>query len=1261
MALGRLCVLWGLHWAGCVLVVAARETIWLDLSCSTNQTHAVLLPDQDAVLHCELGSKEGPNNVTWWKDGSQVNTGEALSILPNGSLFISQNGKDNTDGRYICTTQDSFGSLMGRTGTLRLASFPSFHQQPESQSVMMNALARFECGVSGLPPPQITWQKNQDPIPTEPRFFTLPSGVLQISVVQKDDEGLYRCVATNELRTSYSSEAYLSVQQDVKTVEELKITKAPQNLTVEVGESAILECVAEGSTIPLVSWIRQDGKPISSDIILLGESNLLVPQAQPHHSGVYVCRANKSHTRHFVFAAAQLHVLAHPVITQPPETITRARAGTARFTCRAEGEPEPTIYWLKNGQPLLSNGRVRLQPWGSLVITQIALEDVGYYQCVAENGFGSSCATAKLYVTVQDGLPGPPQALKTVKVSSRGVTVTWEQPENNWESVIGFSLHYTKTGGADNMEYQFAVNNDTTELHVRDLEPGTKYTFYVVAYSQQGASSASQSVVVQTLDDVPAAAPSLSLSSDSPSHLHLNWQPLPPELSHGQVVKYRIEYGTQMEGAISSLEVSGNETQVTLSPVQPNRMYKVRISAGTTAGYGVSSNWIQHHSLDRSSQTQALSPMHLKVNAHTDSLSLSWQVPQSEFQISGFRLYYRMVCPAMDLGVSCQQQERWDMTPIKLKKKRRQYEITQLAPGQLYQVKLVAFIKNQEGQTATWEGRTRQISSSETDLTQRIPPLPPSHIEVEPNSSTSVWVRWRRPVFITSKIVNYTVRCKLWGVKNASLVSYHSSVYEEIQISGLKPYTKYEFAVQSNGVGIDGPYSNTVEKTTLPDRPSTPPTDLVLQPVSQFSIQVHWRPPMESNGIIIQYLVLYSSNRSHPDEIWNSLIREGNVFSTEVHGLQGGTKYFFKMGAKTVSGWGPYSNVLEVQTFTPTLPEALDVNSVTGIIVGVCLCLLCLLLCMCASFQQGKQRDTGSDLAPRSSRGPTSYQRARQGSCSQNHGQDSHELETLMPTKQEDTPSLPVPEVTNLIGGQGLVTAPQSEDKNQQKIKPSWNGSVTQNWANHITSYTESITGDHPSAANGSANPLSTGSLRMNLHDFSYEPFKVDVGRSHRNASQNQVEADVIVHSDFSASEMSGNCAGLDSEEEEGDLNMDQEKYTNGTPAIVPSPPVQALELDQKQDWSEQELIPAPTDRTAESMALKNPLLINGFHRGVDSQDIHPTENSERGDTHTEGPTHVLKAPQDLALSNTHTPVHPSSPDRQCNDSVNTNECVCLN
>lgn len=45
---------------------------------------------------------------------------------------------------------------------------------------------------------------------------------------------------------------------------------------------------------------------------------------------------------------------------------------------------------------------------------------------------------------------------------------------------------------------------------------------------------------------------------------------------------------------VVSTEVPGNETQLTLSALQPNKVYRVRISAGTGAGYGTPSQWMQH-------------------------------------------------------------------------------------------------------------------------------------------------------------------------------------------------------------------------------------------------------------------------------------------------------------------------------------------------------------------------------------------------------------------------------------------------------------------------------------------------------------------------------------------------------------------------------------------------------------------------------------------------------------------------------------------
>ncbi|XP_064421809.1 immunoglobulin superfamily DCC subclass member 4 [Latimeria chalumnae] len=1143
MALEDFCFLCLFSLTLCVLSVEGKLNS-LELSCGAGPVQAVLEPNQVLVLDCNLATVDQPVNVTWAKDGTLLVDQEHLYVLPNGSLYISQAPKDSgqnertvSEGSYSCISQDSFGAVTSRTVVVRLSILSRFHLQPESHTVEENGVARFECRIDGLPSPVITWEKDQAALTSESRLITLPNGVLQIVDVQESDAGSYRCVAVNAARRRHSQDAVLTVTKGGTSQShngDVVIFAAPKNTTIVAGQTAVMECMASADPTPFVSWIRHDGKPISTDVIVLGRTNLMIAHTQPHHSGIYVCRANKPRTRQFVTAAAELRVLAPPTISHFPETISRTRASTARFVCKAEGEPAPNIYWMKNGQSLMSNGRVKIQVRGSLVINQIGLEDAGYYQCIAENSLGMACATAKLSVIVREGLPSAPKSVSAVALTSSVVLVSWERPEYNSKQIIGFSLHYQRALGTNNVEYQFAVNNDTTELQVKDLEPNTNYTFYVVAYSQLGASRTSNSVTVQTLEDVPGAAPQLSLSSTTPTDIRVTWLPLASELSNGKVTKYRIDYCTLKEDQISSFEVGGNETQLTLHTLLPNKGYKVRIAAATNAGYGIPSEWTQHRTPDRDNQTHVpFAPTELKVKAKVDSLIVTWQQPSNHAQISGYKLYCReaeVEGPSDEDLPDTNEDGTWNIGPIRLRKKVKQYEVTGLAPGRLYEVKVVAFNKHYDGYAAVWKGKTEKAPPPE----QKGPPLPPSHIQAESNGSTSIWLWWKKPAFTTVKIINYTIRCSPWGLKNASLVTYYTSSEEEILISGLKPYTKYGFAVQSNGIGIDGPFSSVVEESTLPDRPSTPPSDLKLNPINPYSVQVRWRPPTEPNGIIVEYIILYSANKTQSDDMWNLLSKEGHTFSAEVHGLESDTRYFFKMGAKTVIGTGPYSNVKDVQTLPEKQPVSfLDVHSVTGIIVGVCLGLLCILFCMCASFRNNKQREIPPGSDSHAAGNHMHYRRERVGSFTQKACSDAHELETLMSPRPEDV-SMPLTEITELTEEHNLMGTSLPEDSIHMEVKPVWNGSVNRNWTNNITSYNDTIAEDSPTVVNGAIKPLSNSGQERLAQTIASDLNMSGIKKKMNPVmGLNQVQAEVIVHSELSVSETNSDCEHQDWEDED--------------------------------------------------------------------------------------------------------------------------------
>lgn len=74
-------------------------------------------------------------------------------------------------------------------------------------------------------------------------------------------------------------------------------------------------------------------------------------------------------------------------------------------------------------------------------------------------------------------------------------------------------------------------------------------------------------------------------------------------------------------------------------------------------------------------------PTELKVRAKMESLLITWQPPANHAQISGYKLYYREVGQeesSDESPLDGAEDESWDVGPIKLKKKVKQYELTRL-------------------------------------------------------------------------------------------------------------------------------------------------------------------------------------------------------------------------------------------------------------------------------------------------------------------------------------------------------------------------------------------------------------------------------------------------------------------------------------------------------------------------------------------------------------------------------------------------------
>ncbi|XP_077950365.1 immunoglobulin superfamily DCC subclass member 3-like isoform X3 [Gasterosteus aculeatus] len=556
-----------------------------ELAFLTEPSDVIAARDRPLLLDCQVEG-EGPISITWRRNGVTVATGLKASVLGNGTLLIKNFSKrresDETDaGEYECAAQNRYGMLISRKARVKLASLPKFMSHPESVAVDEGGVARLTCQVNGIPEANITWQRDRHPLSTEdPRYTLLPNGVLQITSVQRADGGLFRCVASNIANTRYSHEARLSVTvAGFRIYQEPVILSGPQNLTINVHQTAILECIATGNPRPIVSWSRLDGRSIGVEgVQVLGTGNLMISDATLKHSGVYVCSANRPGSRARRTALGRLVVQAPPDFVEWPQSVSRPAGGSAVFSCTASGAPEPHLIWLKNGKLLKPIGNVKLTNGNTtLAITQITAQDEAIYQCIAENSAGTNQASARLAIIEGPELPEAPTGLQASALSSTSLQLIWDQPpEHVSQQIIGYVLHIRRLGDPDSGELQEAVSKTTFIHKFINLEAATTYSVYLKAYSALGGSQQSNTISVTTQGGVPSS-PKFFTKLLNQTAMQVYWE-LPS--TPGKLEGFRLEYR-----GVSNPEVQGQETfpgninTHTISHLEPGAVYEIWLVA----------------------------------------------------------------------------------------------------------------------------------------------------------------------------------------------------------------------------------------------------------------------------------------------------------------------------------------------------------------------------------------------------------------------------------------------------------------------------------------------------------------------------------------------------------------------------------------------------------------------------------------------------------------------------------------------------------
>ncbi|XP_075872115.1 hemicentin-1 isoform X2 [Nelusetta ayraudi] len=342
------------------------------------------------VIACTASGVPEPT-IHWSKDGTKLPTeGQGYSVLPAGAVEISSAELSHT-GRYSCTARNAAGSTH-RHVQLTVQELPVIKTHPSALDVILNNPVTLPCRATGSPRPTISWQKEGINIPATGGVFTvLPDGSLQISKASVPDSGTYICVAQNPAGTALGK-TKLRVQ-----VPPL-ITSDTQTYVAAVDSSVALQCHADGSPSPAVTW-HKDGQPLRESVRqrALSSGALQIAFVQPADTGRYTCiAANAAGT---VSLEISLTVQIPPSIHHGEQEVSVVEHSEAQLVCLAEGVPQPTLSWEKDGNPLAEGtGEYTILPSGELVIDVAQPEDAGRYTCVAANAVGRDSHTVTLTV-----------------------------------------------------------------------------------------------------------------------------------------------------------------------------------------------------------------------------------------------------------------------------------------------------------------------------------------------------------------------------------------------------------------------------------------------------------------------------------------------------------------------------------------------------------------------------------------------------------------------------------------------------------------------------------------------------------------------------------------------------------------------------------------------------------------------------------------------------------------------------------------------
>ncbi|XP_056907492.1 phosphatidylinositol phosphatase PTPRQ isoform X3 [Takifugu flavidus] len=427
--------------------------------------------------------------------------------------------------------------------------------------------------------------------------------------------------------------------------------------------------------------------------------------------------------------------------------------------------------------------------------------------------------------TLEDEPDSPPEDLTVEDISPFTATLSWSPPEKANGVIQHYEVLY------ENESFSAMANTSSNRITLTNLRPFSYYNVSVRVFTRYGhGNQTSDTLYLLSGEGVPGSPPyDLKFESVSPSEVNVTWEP--PLFPNGIISHYSLE----LWNSSHYLNLTSQTNYIHITHLRKYAHYRVAVQAHTRVGPGNYSSEPLNITTLEDVPNDSVRNLTAQIFSST-AIIVSWDPP---LEPNG-RPYYLLTLQEAGIPPDVSNQG----APVVNKTTKHTTTDTVFLFTKLR--KFFPYVLTVTPATGAGPANNHtRIMYLRTD--DDIPSSAPLLVSTRNLSSSSIEVVWQRPLEANGEIIEFLLTLFGPGGSNTSHTSTTSSI-----LTNLHPYTAYNLSITAATRKGSGPYL-LLQLHTDEGVPMSPPRNLTIYNHSAVSVWLSWEPPLEPNGVVIQY------------------------------------------------------------------------------------------------------------------------------------------------------------------------------------------------------------------------------------------------------------------------------------------------------------------------------------------------------------------------------------------------------------------------